>query len=271
MLTSLRIERDRIAMEAHLSHDLVGLLKNTFPTIKEEFARFVGSFSPSDPGIALTNKQQAFLSELGKHEYSDIRALRAFVPEGLQLGYLEYLKPLTPAVDHAANVLDFMSAYSVFLSQLISNADGKLSMVTHRRVNQDSEKARAALNDQLGKCFKPGSTWSEVTVGDVIGRNSDWRPAFIGVETLTRAINKVDRGQLQKKANECSELLDVLMNKIERGDLEDVSNQVVDNLADGAYTTARELEFFAATYYKTQALTTCVNRTVDHFIQVFKK
>lgn len=271
MLNALRIERDRLAMEASLSMNLTGLLKDTFPAIMAGFTSFVARFAPDAPAVQLTRKQSEFVRELNKHAYLDIAPLTAYVPEGLNVTYLEYLGHLPGAASHAADVLKHLSSYSTYLSQLITNSEQKLSSTSLTREFTGWERERMEHNKALGACFALGSTRTERTIGDVVNRNSDWSPVFHRSDELTKTINAIDRSVLTKKVNECAGLLETIMTKIDRGDFEGVSPQAITNLSDGAYNVASELEFFVATYYKVSALAESINRTVEHFHKAMDK
>jgi hypothetical protein len=272
MYNDLRIERDRLALEAGLSLDLNGLLKNTFPNIVQGFTALKGRFAPDDTAFQLPAHQQDFMTELGKHSYLDISPLAAFVPEGLKVSYLEYSEVLTRAAVHASGTsVDTINKFAVFLAQLVSNADAKLTTTSMRRELTVAENERNDINKALGKCFGLGSTRTEVTYSDVVARNKDWVAVFKASEALVKLMSSVDRKTLNKKIDECVQLLGIITNKINRGELAGVSPQVVTNLSDGAYAVAQEMEFFAAIYYKTLAYSQCVNRTMDNFRKVFKK
>lgn len=269
MLNSLRIERDRIALEASLSLNLSGLLKDVFPSIVAGFSSFVAGFAPDTPAIQLTSKQAEFVREISKRPYMEIRALAAYVPEGLDVTYLQYITKLEPAVAHAVKIVDTLSAYSTFLAQLVCNVDQKLSTASMTRPFTELEKAREKANAALGGCFVKGSTRSEVTLMDVIARHNDWTPLFHRSDELTKQVNTVDRKALSKKVAECADLLERVMAMIEKDQLVGVTPQTVTNLANGAYTAASELEFFVVTYYKAAALGASIMRTVDHARKVF--
>ena len=269
ILNSMRIERDIVALEASLSQNTQQLLANIFPSIVDEFNGFIGRFMPSTPAIALTSKQFSFLKEITKHNYMDIVSLGAFVPEGLNTTYLKYAEKLMPAAVHASGILSgIISTYSVYLSQLITNKDHKLVTQSFTKVFKELADERESISKDLGKCFKNGSTATDTTIGKVIDRNNDWSKVFHSCNELTKLINIVDRKALNKKVEECSHLLSLIIKKVKQNELENISPQNVENLADGAYAVASELEFFAVTYYKILAYTESINKTIQHFDNV---
>ena len=272
MLKTMNRQRDTIAMEAFLSNNLPGLLKDIFPAMVTGFTNFTSQFAPSEPAIALTSKQSEFMKELSKHSYLDIAPLTAYVPEGLSVKYLDYATFLLEAVNHIAHIGTVtLPAYSTFLSQVISNTDQKFSTTSFERTYSEMDSKRKILNLDLGVCFKQGSTKTDVTIGDVVSRNSDWPMVFKTTENITHVINSVDRKALHKKISECAELLTVIMNKIKRNEFEGVSPQLVKNLSDGAYQMASELEMYASLHYKALTYVESVNRTIARFKEIFSQ
>jgi hypothetical protein len=272
MNNSLRIQRDRLALEAMSGADIKALLTNSFPAFITEVKGFFNQFSPDQSGIRLTSRQNEFLHDLKKHNYLDIEALAAFTPEGLSVTYFEYSSELLIAAMHASRVLTGpLSAYSIFLSQLITNKDNRLSTLSSAKVHRELATAREDINKKLGACFKKGSTATDSTLGKVTERNSDWQHVFQNTENMLHLMNGVDRKALNKKVAECVELLDKVQDLIKNDQFEGVSPQAFESLSSGAYEIASELEFFAAIYYKVEAFSNALNRTTEHFYSVFKK
>lgn len=271
-LNQLRIDRDRIAVEAFSGADVKTLLFTTFPAMVKELVGFAGQFQPDAPAIVLTSRQNEFIRMVSKHPYLEIAPLLAFTPEGLNATYYKYSTELLLAAMHASRILTGgMTAYSVFLSQLITNNEQKFSSVSFDKAYKDLAAERAKLNASLGDCFKKGSTKTESTLGDTLDRNADWQHVFHNIDNMTKLVNSVDRKALNKKIDECKELLEVIIKKIERNEFDGMSPQVIKNLSDGAFQIASELEFYAVVYYRVLALATSVNRTIDHATQVLNQ
>lgn len=271
MHNALRIRRDLVALEAFTIGDVSGLLKNLFPTIQAELTGFISKFSAGDEAVKFTTKERDFLKAMQGKTYMDIVSLTAHVPEGLAVTYLEYLDSLELAVRHATDITDgVLSPYSLFLAQLVSNAEERFSSGRIDQTYPNLAKERESFNKSLGQCFKPGSTKAEVKYGDVVNRNADWPQIFRRSEQLVTMVNKVDRKVLDRKVAECARLLDIVLEKVKREELNDANPQVVKNLAEGAYQVACELEFYSVTHYKAEAFAAAVSRTVQHCIEVFK-
>jgi DNA-binding FrmR family transcriptional regulator len=163
-----------------------------------------------------------------------------------------------------------INPYTVYLAQIVTNKEIVLSTTSMDAEFKNLEKERTRLNEELGACFKKGSTQSVTTVGKVVDRNTDWNNVFTICEHISTAINKVDRHVLQKKIDECNTHLGLILKMLDSDQVDKVANQTVQNLANGAYQVASELEFFAVVYFKSEVLLNAVNRTVENFRQVTK-
>jgi hypothetical protein len=261
-----------VALEAFSGANISETLQNAFPVLVDTLTSVFNKFVPGSTAISLTSKQSDFLRNVNSHSYLDISPLTAYVPEGLSVQYLDYCKVMMPAVEHASEILNgVLSQYSVFLSQMIGNPDHRGSMNSFDHVYNDLNKERAKLNENLGDCFKVGSTKSEVNIGAVVSRNSDWHSVIESVEKMSKLVNSVDRKALNKKIAECTDLLKVIMRQIDDGSFEGASPETATNLSNGAYSVASELEFFSVMYYKTATFTEAVDRTMKHFKTVFEK
>lgn len=271
-LNGVRIQSARIGMEAFAGADIKHLLTDSFPILVSDVKGFFNKFSPNAPGAVLNINKNEFIKEITKHPYLDISPLAAFVPEGLDVTYLEYAKVLEEAALHASGVLNgVMSEYSTFLGQIISNADAKLSTISFNKEHENLEHNRYRLNEELGDCFKHGSTITEVNLGKVVKRNLEWEEVFKSTDLVIKLINSVDRSALNKKIAECVQYLDIILDKVKRNELDNLSPEGIKNLSVGAYNIASELEFFSACYYKVLAYCNCVERTALHFESIFKK
>lgn len=269
MLQDLEVYRRRVALEATLDVANMGVLfDRVFPSIAKSFTGFMDLFSHNNPTIDLSHKQEKFLREIPKHKYLDIAPLLAYTPEGLKVTYTTYADELQPAVDHASKVLSVsLNVFSAYLSQLLTTNDGVNSSNSMKRVFSDWEKQRDHLNKGLGKCFDQGSR-TEVSIDRVIDRNGDWSKLLHTLEAMVVTMNTVNHSALKKKIDECVQLIEAVKNKGERGEMKSITPQVMDNLADGAYSVAREVEFYVATYYKVEAFSKAVDATLAHFDKV---
>jgi hypothetical protein len=264
---TLKHQRDLVALEAFSVPDLSGLVRKVFPTIEGSLKGFRNFFT-SQPAVGMTSKQSEFVKTIEKQRYTNIMSLTAYVPEGLKVTYLEYARALFPAADHAAGSVKLLDDYALFLSLLVSDKLAIHDTTSRNKVFVELATKREQLLKDMGACFEKGSTRTDRKIEDVVQRNADWPEVFKHVGDISTVMNKIERKHLNKKIEECTELLERIGQKIERGEFDKVSPEVILDLSDGAYQVASELEFYAAMYYRTQALATAVDRTVAHVKKV---
>lgn len=272
-LQHLNHQREWVALEAEVASgtfDVAGLVDRFLPQAKELFAGFVSRFSPSDPAIALTRDQREFMRVIEAVKYLDLAPTTAYVPQGLEATYLDYLNMLGPAVDYAVKAGERLSTYTAFLAMLLTNRDHRFSAQDNAVIYKEMERTRAGLNQDLGSCFNSTHV-AESRYDKVVARNSDWTQVFHSLEKITTEVNRVDRKQLQKNAHDASDLMSKLIDVIQRNEMNDSSPNVVLEMADGAFQIASELEFYATIYYRVLALATAVNETTFNIKRIFKQ
>jgi len=271
MPQKLHTLRQGVALEAFSMRDVTSYFQSVMPALSESFTDFVARFNPKQHTIQFTSKQKDFEKELNNHTYMGVSQVTAYVPEGLDVPYIDYAEVLYEAVQHASKIMDVLAPYSTYLAQLVMDREAGLSTKSFESEFKLLEEERKRINEELGACFKKGSTKSEAALGDVVKRNADWKDVFQRCRDITDVINRIDRGVLLKKVNECNAHLEVILKMAREGKVGKVANQTVLNLADGAFQAASELEFYAIAYYKAEVFITCVNQTVEHFDKVMKK
>lgn len=269
VLESMRISRDRVALEASVSSAVSQLLQHAWPSFNQGIKEFFGLVPTDHKPVDLTREQRTFMQYLEKHTYLDVAPIGAFVPEGLKVPYLTYIHALAPSVAHVKTALREVTAtYSQFLSELLSNPEAKLNTSSKVNYYRSWETEREQLNKTLANNFTQGSHETRTSMGEVVQRNGDWTRVFHEVDALAADINSISRQELNKTLASINELVDVVDKKIKRGELEGISRQAMEHLAEGAYGVAREIEFYVAIFYKVEALSQAVNQTTHKFVEI---
>jgi hypothetical protein len=264
----LQQQRDVVALEAFTAPDLSGLVNKVFPTIESGIAGFRGMFTTT-PAVGLTSNQRDFLKHIEKERYTNMMPLAAFVPEGLKVSYLEYAMALFAAAEHASHVPAVINDFATFLASLVSNRAAIFETTSKRKQFYSLKESRDAFTKAISKCFD-GTNRSEVKIENVIDRNADWAEVLKHCDTMSRAMNSVSRKELNRKIEECTELLERIGKMIQQGHFDKVSPEVVMDLSEGAYQVASELEFYSVMFYRVEALCQSVDRTMKHVEKVLQ-
>lgn len=278
MLNILEHRARLVALEAYTTESVLDLVRGVAGDISANFGDFVARFSAAQPGLRLSGSRQAFVGEMTKHSYSALRPLVCYVPEGLKVSYLDYLQVLLPAAQRAADYTPaLLNSFSLYLANLVNNrnAFGTAGPLRVKISNPAGEVTPAGLKDgreellqRLGKCFKAGSHETASTLGAVVARNNDWSVVLKQADELAQTLNRVDRKALQKKSQECVDLLNIIAKMVERNEFKDASPEVAKALSDGAFEGASEMEFFSSVYFRSLALTEALNATTANLLSI---
>lgn len=270
LMNTLRHDREWIAIESEhsLSINFSDLIHRFLPNARGVFAGLVSKFQASSEGIVLTRDQRAFMRVVETHKYMDLAPIVAFVPEGLEVTYLNYMAALGPVTDHVAKIQELLAQYSTYIAMLLTNKDERFSTANSAVVYQGLEGQRAAFNKDLGACFQTGSHETDVRYGDVVERNNDWTLVFSSAASLSDKMNGVNRKVLAKTLQDTVHLMDRLIEAAKKDDFKGASPTMLSELADGAYQIASEVEMFATVYYRVMALTTAIDRTTQNILKL---
>jgi hypothetical protein len=247
-------------------------LQNLIPSLQKNFQGFIHGFSKSEPAVQLKGNEKDFIKLLDGRVYLNLIPLLTYVPEGLAVPYLEYLLVLKDAVQHCHDVtLKCLNDYSVYLAQIITNRELKITTMPQDAMYAKMEKARTELVTRMAKCFKAGSSKAESTYGEVVARNAEWVDVFGVLDAVDHSINTIRRDDLHKKAEECNNQLNVIIKQIRNHEFEGAGPEVVNNLSNGAYQSGSELEFFATTYFRVMTLNQAIADTMKKVSEILKQ
>lgn len=262
MSTSLKVQRDIIALEAFSIKETVSILKRVFPDMVATIKEKIGAFSSNSPAIALTRDEKAFLQLIEKQAFLQIASLTVPTVPGLSTTYQVYGDKLLAVARHAAQILTvILNPFSSYLALLINDASQKFDTSDFATQLRTYGETREKLLTELTAQIK--GTAVRAPLDQVVHRNADWKPALIQAHDITTAINSVDRQGINRKAAEITALLDTLLRKLRDKELEGVSPQVTESLAEGVYQTANELEYFSAVYFMVQEYITSLDQAMD--------
>jgi hypothetical protein len=267
---ALQEQRDQIALEFMSLAEPAKRLTDFIPHAKAMLVKLYGyAEQVVEPIAPLTAKQAEFLTTVASRNYVNLTQMPTRVPEGLQVPYLHYLHVLAEASNNASQVVERLSQYTIFLGSLINEHQAQLGTQFGRAYYTGLKNERDHLNEMLGTCFKPGSTKVDGTYATVVQRNADWKEVFHTLNLVSAQINNVNRRTINKKIEEAGHFLEILEKKIARGELDSITPQMTAELAEGAYEMGREVEQFVNVWYKAQALTQSVNKTIAALVNTY--
>jgi hypothetical protein len=271
-LQTLRHHRDVVALETFSVQalDVTGMLKKMMPDIKTHFSNFISRFSSNDKPIPLSKDNRAFIKLLEKHNYVDLEPIAVDVPEGLDVDFLAFAHILNSAVDHAVKVQQLLNTYTTYLAMLITNEFQRFETKNSVQVYQGMAAEREQILKEMGACFKQGSHETKAKYGDMIQRNKDWELIFGESDKLSKTINSVGRDALNSKVKEAAQLMDKVIQMLKDGKMESTAHEVAQELSEGAYQIASELEFFSVVYYRVLGFVTAVNSSAEKVREILE-
>lgn len=210
----------------------------------------------------LGREQVKFLRIVKDVPYSDLRGLDAFVPAGMQVGYMEALGALQPATEYCMSVRGrVIEPFMMLLAKLVSDKQGTVTTTNYSQVYKKLNEHRELLINRAADQFAKNNQEVKTTVGKVIDRNSDWPGVLHGIANCSANLEAIDLKGIQKQLAQCSDYLEMLHTRLKE-DKGDTSREAAQGLADGAYSVAQEMQFISATYFRSLQLTKSIDDTI---------
>ena len=215
--------------------------------------------------VPLDKYQKAFLSEIENVPYTELRELRAFVPEGVSVSYLEYLKTLVPVTTYLKDIQrDVTSPYLFLLAQMVSDVNANISTKSEQVTYEKLKSVREEAYDSLAKLYEKNSYKAITKVGAVVERNADWKDVFMQLKSCVINVESVNRESIARQVKQCTDYLEIIYQNLSKDNAKSTSQEAAQNLAAGAYEVAQQLQFFSTTYYRVLALNGSVKNTIEH-------
>ena len=237
--------------------------------LMESFPNLLRGFSCNEdlsklPQLLVTTKEEGKFLEHIKHiSYLELRELKAYVPEGLVVTYLDYITALKPVVAQLQRIIpDVLDPYAHFLAILVSNPKEALATNTgldHALMDLKRKEAYAAIS----ACFSESHHLSETNVSAVIERNADWHIIFNELNVLLTGLKTVNRNAITILSKQCEDYLEIIYQNLKEHKLEALTAEVARSISHGALSVACEIEHWSVIYYRLLALEAMVAATVS--------
>ena len=219
--------------------------------------------------MPFTGPQKAFLALISQHSYLELREIKAFVPEGLDKPFLDYVILLHAAVQHCSRFYtDTLVPYTTFLAHLVSSPDALRSLNDQGVKNAQLAAQREGFYSHRRSLFGTQPVGRQ-RVAQVVERNADWSQVLNGTNSVVTQMSQIKRSAIDEQLRQANDYLDILHSKLQKGELP-ANPEVCKALADGAYQVGAELEFFSVTYYWVLALQGSLNNTMEEVQRVIK-
>lgn len=268
-IISKQLSMESMAQESFIG-DFASFVSNIFNAFRNTSNYLqVRGFTKSAETTPLTKENKKFLELVNSAPFTEIRQLRAYVPEGMACTYLEILDPLLESSEYLKGLYaQVVHPYSLYLARFLSDQNTSLSPESKRFEYTKLEEARDARIANFTKLYKSDSYKTESTVGSVINRNADWNDVLLKQKAVIANLEAVDRKALKREIDQCTDYLALIADNIKRNG-QQTRPEAAERLSLGAYQVAKEIEYFSNTYYRALGLNAAIDKTVENITNIF--
>lgn len=265
-ISTLKYSYESLALEANSTEgtnsSLVRFLPGVIHSLMESVSSTFKSNQPTADMEKLSGKEKDFIGVTQKVNSSALGILRAYVPQGFTGTYLAYLHALVPVTNKQRAIIhDVLQPYVFFLAQSVS--DRNVAISTRRDSPlRAHETQREKWQSELSRFFVKNAHHDTLKIKDVVEKQEDWAEIFTLIKQVKADIDAVDVNQITKLLKQADEYLKFLHEGLSNKSHDGVSRETAERVAYETYQVARQLEFFATTAYRVQALATSITDTV---------
>lgn len=268
-IISKQLSMESMAQEGFIG-DFAGFVSNVFNAFRNTGNYLqVRGFAKSAQTTPLTKENKKFLELVGSVPFTEMRQIRAYVPEGMSCTYLEILDQLVESSEYLKGLYaQVVHPYSLYLARFLSDKNTSLSPESKRFEYAKLEEARDARIAEFTKLYKSDSYKTESTIGLVINRNADWNEVLLKQKTVIANLEAVDRKALKREIDQCTDYLALIADNIKRSG-QNTRPEAAERLSLGAYQVAKEIEYFSNTYYRALSVNAAIDKTVENLTTIF--
>ncbi len=246
----------------------VGFLPRFFASARDGLASFLSAKFDFYKATHLAVEQDKILDKLAGVNFAKIAPLPVAALEGFQGEYLHYGQHVLAGFTYYRDYTEKdVAAYRKLLGTLLTNKNSRIELRDITQRYQQAAKASEDIDQNIATFFERGSHKANVTVGDVVMSTGDLAAVFKHSQTIIEQVKAIDPKKVQASVKEVNDLAELLVQEIEAGSFTDLAGPQLNNLIEGLMALARQVEFFALTYYRA----TTYIAAIDRLTEVLKK
>lgn len=250
--------------------DVIGMFRNTFPTIKNKLVQVIDAFAPDEDAVheikelnSIADSSKKTILDIGIVTYG--KTLLP-VPEGMAkdvsfIQYLSFLESISKQFDEG--VRDILTEYKIVVSTFVSNKEARASIKDHSLFYKRIEKERKALTDEMASYFDNKLTRSRVPFEEIYSQTKEVFTAVELANKLHKNRQRSDVPGIKKHAQQCVEVLDMIIEQSGKNSLGSVSGVAAADLANGAMEMGRWLELVSIYNFRLDQAITSVKQQVE--------
>lgn len=253
----LRLRQESFAEDALL------LFRNTFEGVSEKvknlfsdkFISEVRSFyhyylqmSPSEYSRnfpKIESHVKGFCKEIAGFPFVSFADVNVPCPDGFKGDFTGFAKALRADREEIQkNAANIIIEFRTYMSAVISDPNSRMSLQDFSSRYKGLAKAREGHEKTIGAFFQNGVNQRQ-KLEKMFSGPADMVDGLLEAVETYRGVYKVDVKSIGTQAEELYQRMEVLIKMAEKKDNYQISKQTLNNLIEGAYETAKQLEHLA--------------------------
>lgn len=264
---AMQVAREAIAAEfqtGNTSRATVGFLPRFFASARDGLASFFSAKFDFYKATHLAVEQEKIMRKLASANFAVVAPLSVTTLEGFHGNYLDYGNTVLSGFNYYHDfTAPAILTYRKLIAEILSNKSSRQYLRDLTKNNSVAQKRSEEIDASVASFFVRGSHRAVMTVGDITTSIGDIRDVFNVSQSIIREIKSIDPSVVQNSVKEVNDLINLLVEEINEGSIEDLSGVQLNNLVECLFALARQVEFFALTYYRATTYVASVERLTD--------
>lgn len=262
--------KDKLSSLVKTSKDVLmdekeNLTKNNKIELTKEQKYFLDVFLKN----YINNPENANLESKKRFDYINIKMIKAFVPEGMNVTYIECLNLIEDAIKYCLEVINTnLPRYSKLIADITTINNFEKVIESNELLFIDNQKYRDTANTYKDKCYNT-STVTVVKIENVVKNLNQWKEVFDKINYLNNLCNTINNEQVIDSINKVANLLDILIEN-KNNKLDNISPEMLRQLTNSTYNIAKDLEFISIVKYDLLSLNGTIANTVQNLVENYK-
>jgi len=267
MLEQLRQTCNVISLEAAVGGNAADKAAEKLPSLFDQASEFLTKNVLQSLGDFFSVKNIGWLSmNASRANYSDLRGLQVYVPQGFKGALVDYGDTLIKATEALDSLdADVLSPFSSWLQQRIADPESLKSLSNSLKIPGLHEPKIEGIQKQLDRYFPDKSDVTSAVYGETFKRQGDWTDLNNQVKKLNTIYSNGKYEKVQKRLPELSQLLTVLSERLreDKGtDAYQFSSVNVEKLSKVVYEVAQHVEFYGVLRHRVDEFLKAVDNNV---------
>jgi hypothetical protein len=252
---------EKLSLEGSMANNIIEFFRDALPNITSKLKGYVTGLTFKNENLG-AHSLDANYGAMEKNSLSSNflrhRDTLVQVPEGFTGEFLPYVQELSDiGTSLYSQTNKLISEYRLVLASIISNPEQRTSLQDLTASHAHAAAAREELADRL-KVFNNGNDTARSKLGIVLPRYAEAHTLATATKRLAALVEEPSLKKIQTLVRETVELLCLMEDSVKKRDMTAISEEVVKNVAQGAYSLAQYIDQVVVFYYAAISTVTCV-------------